>query len=214
MYLSISDSPLTGHTEQTLRWQFDSSTRRGVPIQEIFLQTTHMPGWIHPVYKMSSMGLPKRPIFRSPWKGRACWKACAYLSQSKCLLWSQSSFLILYWSGKLGVRNIKLLILPQTLCMTLSLLSTHLPICTMAMHLAWMWPEHAMAYLMFLSTAKSVCEKCQTSTLLVIPNNCRILVSHKNLSTSCQRLLKHNSPICSLFDYLCLNKAWRNTINV
>lgn len=142
MYLLISDSLLTGCPEQTLGWQFDNSTRRGVPIQEIFLQTIHMPGWVHPIYKMSSMGLPKMPMFRSPWEGRACCKACAYLSQSKFLLWSQSSFLVLHWTGKPGVRNVKLLILPLTLCMTLS---AHLPICAMAMHLAWMWLEHARA---------------------------------------------------------------------
>lgn len=98
----------------------------------------------------------------------------------------------------------------------LPLLSALLPICTMAMHLDWMWLERAMAYFMFLKYYKILLrgEWCQASTLFVLTNNCKILVSHKNLSTNCQRLLKHNTLICSLFYYFCLNKAWRNTINV
>jgi len=83
MHLLISDSPPTGCTEQALGWQPDNSTRRGVPVQEISLQSTHVPGWIHRIYKKSSLGLPKMPIFTSPRKGRACCKACAYPSQSR-----------------------------------------------------------------------------------------------------------------------------------
>lgn len=212
MYLLISDSILTGCTEQILGWQFGNSTSTGVPIKKICLQSTHMSGWIHPIYKMSSMGLPKMPLFRSPQKGRAWYKACAYLSQRKCFLQSQSSFLILQWSGKPGVRNIKLVILPQTLYMTL----------TTFCRLTHLYNGYASGLevigtcysIFFLPTMKSFWERCQKSTFFVITMNCKILFPHKNLSTNCQRLLKHNSLICSLFDYLCLNKAWRNTTNV
>lgn len=151
IYLLILESLLTGCTEQTLGWQFVNSKSRGVPIQEILFQTIHVPGWIHPIYKMASMRLPKMPMFRTPWKERAHCKACTYINQTKCLLWHQSSFLVLHWTGKPGVRNIKLLILPLTPCMTLF---AHLPICTMTMHLAWMWQEHAMAYLVSLKYYK------------------------------------------------------------